>query len=835
MAMLQPARWKTLLAWLAVVAGLLVLLPTVLTDAQRSALPGWLSSLRLTSGLDLSGGAGLVVKIERDDVENDRLLAVVNEVGQTLRSAQIPYAGLSGTGRNVVVRVTDGARVEDARAALAAIAGTRLGAPEAGGEIRLAITAESVAAAGIEATAAAVEVVRQRVAGAGGVDAVVEQAGPGRIALQVPGYDDPQRLKDVLDQRGQFSASLVETGVSLQQALEQGPPPGTQVVYTLGEPPVGYLVRRASIFTSRDVVSAEVLSGGDGGNATVVYQLGPDATRRLAEATATNVGRTLALLLDDQVLAAFIVAGPLVDGRGEISGDFDAAGAENLAVVLRSGALPASLTVVEERSIEPALGNASARAALTAVVAAGIAVALFMIFWYGAFGVIAIIALLFNLMLVVAVLALTGTAVTLPGIAGLVLIIGMAVDSNVLIYERMREEVAGGKPLPEALAAGFTRAFSTVVDAGVTTMIAVLVLYFLGSMPMRGFAVTVGIGILTTLSVAFTLTRWLAWRWVRLRRITHLPRSVRTGLFASLHLPFMAIRNYTFAGTAVVSLAVALLVALNGLNLGIDFTGGAQLQVQSRQGVADPAAIAARLEEANLGDVTVRSGRDPATATVRIPPQGGGENAEQTSALVARGELEPDFDIRRVEVVGPSVSGDLISAATLGMAFALAALIGYIWIRFEWQFAIGAVIATAHDLLLTIGLFAVTRMEFNIGSIAALLTIVGYSLNDTIVVYDRIRENLRQFRQMPLPLLIDASISQALSRTVLTAATTLIALLALTVFGGESVRAFAVTMFFGIAVGTFSSIYIAGPVLILFRLRPDRYRLKGGGSPAAKA
>jgi SecD/SecF fusion protein len=222
-------------------------------------------------------------------------------------------------------------------------------------------------------------------------------------------------------------------------------------------------------------------------------------------------------------------------------------------------------------------------------------------------------------------------------------------------------------------------------------------------------------------------------------------------------------------------------------------------------------------------------------ATVRIPPQGGGENAEQTSALVARGELESDFDIRRVEVVGPSVSGDLISAATLGMAIALAALIGYIWIRFEWQFAIGAVIATAHDLLLTIGLFAVTRMEFNIGSIAALLTIVGYSLNDTIVVYDRIRENLRQFRQMPLPLLIDASISQALSRTVLTAATTLIALLALTIFGGESLRAFAVTMLFGIAVGTFSSIYIAGPVLILFRLRPDRYRLRGPGNPSAKA
>lgn len=832
--MLQPARWKTLLAWLAIVASLLVLLPSLLTDTQRAALPAWLASVRLTPGLDISGGAGLVLKIEREDIEADRLLAVVNAVGQTLRTAKIPYTGLSGTGRNVTVRITDAARVEEAHAALDGVAGTRI-AVGGDGTLALDILGESIDAAEAEAGARAVEVIRDRVVQVGGLPTVVAREGRDRIALEVPGYDDPQRLKDVLAQRGRFSAHLVDTGTPLQQALEQGAPAGTQVVYTLGEPPVGYLVRRTSIFDARDLASETVLPGTGAEAATVVYQLGPEGTRRLAETTAANVGRTLALLLDDQVLGAFVIAGPVVDGRGEIAGDFDTAGAANLAAVLRSGALPASLTVVEERSIEPALASASARAALYAVAVAGVAVALFMIFWYGPFGAIAVVGVLFNLLLILAVVALTGTEMTLPGIAGMVLTIGIAVDSNVLIYERMREEAANGRPLPEALAAGFSRAFSTIADAGVTTMIAVLILYFLGSGPVRGFAVIVGIGLLTTLFIAFTLTRWLAWRWVRLMRITHLPRSVRTSLFGSLHLRFMAIRNYTFAGSAAASLAVALLVAVNGLNLGIDFTGGALLQVTARQGVADPAQITNDLEEANLGDVVVRGGLNPAAATIRIPPQGGGENAEQTSALVARGELETDYDISRVEVVGPSVSGDLISAATLGMGVALLALIGFIWTRFGWQFAIGAVIATAHDLLLTIGLFAITRFEFNIGSVAALLTIVGYSLNDTIVVYDRIRENLRQFRQMPLPLLIDASISQTLSRTVLTAATTLIALLALAIFGGEIIRAFAVTMLFGIAVGTFSSIYIAGPVLILFRLRPDRYRLGGRGSPAAKA
>ncbi|NVP58182.1 protein translocase subunit SecD [Mycoplana rhizolycopersici] len=833
--MLQPARWKTLAAWLAVVASLVVLLPSVLPPGARDGLPEWLSAKRLQPGLDLSGGAGLTLKIERSDIEDDRLLAVVNAAGQSLRSAKIPYADLAGSGREITLRINDAARVEEARTALSVISGTTVTAA-GDGTVKLVVSAESIDVAEDEAAQTTLDVVRERVSQVGGVNADLRLSGRDRVVLQVPGYSDPQRLKDILAQRGAFSARLAESGVSVQQALEEGPPPGTEVVYTMGEPPVGYLVRRSAIFTSRDVVSAEMVLGTDGEGASVVYQLSPDASRRLAEATAANVGRTLALLLDDQILAAFEIAAPVVDGRGEISGDFDAEGAANLAVVLRSGSLPASLTVVEERSIEPAFGGASARAALFAVGAAGLAVALFMIVWYGAFGAIAVLALLFNLLLVLALIALSGTPLTLPGIAGMVLTIGIAVDASVLIYERMREETANGRPLADALATAFSRTFSTMLDSGITTLIAALVLFFMGAGPMRGFAVTVGIGIFTTLFVTFTLSRWLVWRWVSLRRLTHLPRSVRTGLFASLHLRFMAIRNYTFAASAVAALAVALLVGVGGINLGIDFTGGSLLEVRARQGAADAADIVGRLDEANLGDATVRVGLDRAAAMVRIPPQGGGENAEQTSALVARGELEAaGYDIRRVEVVGPSISGDLISAATIGMAIALAALIAYIWVRFEWQFAIGAIVSVAHDLLLTMGLFALTRMEFNIGSIAALLTIVGYSLNDTLVVYDRIRENLRHFRQMPLPLLIDASISQTLSRTVLTAATTLIALAALAIFGGEIIRAFAFTMLFGIAVGTFSSIYIAGPVLILFRLRPDRYRLGGSGNPAAKA
>lgn len=831
--MLQPARWKTFSAWLAVVASLLVLSPNFLSPDQRARFPTWASIAKLTPGLDLSGGAGLTLTLERSDVEDERLLAVVNAAGQALRNDGISYSGLSGSGHAVTVRIEREGDIEQARAALTTIEGTT-GLNVTDGTIQFQVTPESIDTAAKMAASDALEIVSRRVNEIGG-NADVRLDRRDRIVLEVPGFSDPQRLKDVLAQRGRFSAHLVDTSMPSQQALENGAPAGTRIVYTMGEPPVAYLVRRTSIFTSRDVLTVEAEPGDQNGTSSVRYQLGAEGTQRLADASRNNIGRTIALVLDDQVLSGFEIASPVTDGRGEISGDFDGQGAANLAGVLRSGALPASLTVVEERSIEPALGGASARSALLAVAVAGLAVMLFMFAWYGAFGAISAIALVFNLLLVLAIVSLTGTVVTLPGIAGMVLTIGMAVDSNVLIYERMREETGNGRPLPDALATGFSRAFSTVSDAGVTTLIAVLILFFLGSGPIRGFASTVGIGIVTTIFTAFTLLRWLAWKWVDWRGITHLPKSVRTGLFGNLHLRFMAIRNYVFTAVAVVSVAIAVLVPLNGLNLGIDFTGGSLLQVKAREGLADPALIASTLAESNLGDVSVRVGENPATATVRIAPQGGGENAEQTSALVARAELEADYDVRRVEVVGPSVSGDLIRAATLGMVAGLFVLIGFIWIRFGWQFAIGAVVATAHDLLLTAGLFAVTGMEFNIGSVAALLTIVGYSLNDTMVVYDRIRENLRNFRQMPLPLLIDASISQTLSRTILTAATTLIALAALAIFGGEIILAFAVTMFFGIAVGTFSSIYIAGPVLILFGLRPDRYRLGGHGTPVAKA
>ncbi len=380
-----------------------------------------------------------------------------------------------------------------------------------------------------------------------------------------------------------------------------------------------------------------------------------------------------------------------------------------------------------------------------------------------------------------------------------------------------------GRSLLPAIDSGFKRAFATIIDANLTTLIAAVVLFYLGSGPVRGFAVTLAVGIVTTVFTAFTFTSWMFSLWVKRSKPKQLPKGIRTGIFDGRGLPFMSIRKYNFLAAAALSIASVVAFAFVGMNLGIDFRGGSIIELKSRQGDANIADIRSRLDQLNLGDVQAQGFGSPQEVLVRVQAQGGGENAEQSALERIRNDLEQDYEFRRVEVVGPAVSSELTYTATLGVGVALLFILVYIWVRFEWQFAVGAIIATMHDVILTIGIFVLTGIEFNLTSIAAILTIVGYSLNDTVVVYDRMRENLRRYKKMPLTELIDISINQTLSRTVLTGLTTMIALSALYIFGGEVIRSFTFAMLFGVAVGTFSSIYIAAPVLIAFRLRTDTF------------
>jgi SecD/SecF fusion protein len=824
--MQQSARWKTLLLWFVFLASLLAILPSLLPTRIAAGLPGWMSAHRLVPGLDLTGGSRLVLNVSRSDIVDDRLRAAVETIGNALRASNVSYSDLNGVGDTVDVTVTAADRVGAARDTLAGLDLGTLSEPE-NGQFRIVLSSAAIDDAMSAASLGAVDAVRRRVESLGIPSLNVSRGERGRIVVSMPGLTDPQRVKDMLAQAGRLSARLVDDSVPVNTAIEDGAPSGSEVLYSTGEPPIGYLVRQDDLFTAADVASAQPAANGE---PFIEFVLRAEAAERLAAFTRDNSGRTIAILLDGQVISTSQIQGVITDGVGRLSGDFDAEGAANLARIIASGPLPAALTILEERSIEPALGTTSSRTIAIALIAAVAAVVAFMTFFYGVLGVIASLSLFFNVLLTFAVLAVFGMPVSLSMIAGVVLTLGLAVDASVLIFERLREETKAGRPLYQAVMVGFGRARTTVLDASATMLIAVAVLFLLSAAPVRAFAFAVGVGMIATLFTTFGLTQRLVKVWLARSHATHLPKGVRSGIFDRLNLRFMAVRNVVFLATAALSLVIAGLLVLGELRLGIDFTGGAAVEIQAKSGEADLFDVSARLADAGIHLLSVDTHGDDRRALVRLTSQGEGENAEQTSVLIARGELEDAYDFRRVEVVGPAISGELIDTATLGFVGGLLALVAYIWIRFEWHFAIGAVIALAHDVFFTLGFLAIADIEFNISAVAALLTVAGYSLNDTMVVYDRIRENLRHFKQMPLPILIDDAINRTLSRTVLTSATTLIALAALALLGGEAIRTFALTLLFGVAVGTISSIYIAGPILILFRLRPERYRPGKGGT-----
>ena len=445
-----------------------------------------------------------------------------------------------------------------------------------------------------------------------------------------------------------------------------------------------------------------------------------------------------------------------------------------------------------------------------------------MTYFYGVLGLIANFAMVVNIVMIIAILSALGATLTLPGIAGIVLTIGQAVDSNVLFYERFREEVKQGRSIVNAMESGFQKAFGTIVDANLTTFIAAVILFYMGSGPVRGFAVTLAIGIITTVFTAYTISRLMISYWLRRNRSKGMPKGIRTHFFDFARINFMKIRNWSFGATAVLTLASLIGFATLGLNLGIDFTGGSMIELKTKQGAADLGDIRNRISDLGISGAQVQGFGDPSNVMVRVQSQAE-ETAEQNVVSKIRGALEKDYEFRRVEVVGPSVSGELAVTGLIGIGLSLVAIMIYIWFRFEWQFAVGALTATLHDAIMTLGLYVYSRMEFDITAIAALLTIIGFSLNDTVVIYDRMRENLRRYKKMPLEELIDLSLNSTLSRTILTAGTTFLAVLGLVVFGGDVIRSFTISMLFGVIVGTFSSIYVAAPMLIYFKLRPDAF------------
>jgi SecD/SecF fusion protein len=827
--MLHFTRLKSITIWMVVLLGVVVALPNLLPQSTLASMPGWFPTRQMTLGLDLQGGSHILLQVDREGLIKDRLETARDDVRIALRDARIGYTGLSGTGRSVQVRIRDAGQVEAAKTALAVMttpvssgflgAGTvtevEMTEPEPG-LLRFTLTDDGINYRVGTAVDQSVEVVNRRVNELGTTEPIIQRQGVDRILVQVPGLEDPQRLKDILGQTAKLTFQMVDQSMPAQEALNGRPPAGTTVMMSNDEPPVPYIIENRVIVSGENLVDAQTSFDQRTNEPVVSFRFDNQGATRFGQATQQNVNRLFAIILDNKVISAPQIREPILGGSGQISGNFTVQSANDLAVLLRAGALPADLNIIEERTVGPSLGQDSISAGTFATGVAAMLVFAFLVIAYGKLGVLASIGLAANL-------AVLGATLTLPGIAGIALTLGMAVDSNVIIFERVREEHAQGRSLIQSLDSGFKRALATVVDANLTTLIAAAILFYMGTGPIRGFAVTLAIGIITTVFTAFTLSRWLIAVWLRRSRPTQYPGGMVHYLPLEPKLNIMRWRNAAFALSGSLSIAIAVLFFTVNMNYGIDFRGGSMIEVQAKSGAADPGDVRARLSELSIGEVQVQEfGNNE--LMIRVQSQDSeADTAEQAAVEAVRGAIGSDYEFRRVEVVGPTVSSELAWTGTIGVVASMIAMLIYIWIRFEWQFGVGAIVSTLHDVIMMVGLYVVFGMEFNLASIAAILTVVGYSINDTVVIYDRVRENLRRYKKMPILDLLNLSMNQTLSRTFLTGLTTLFALATLYMWGGEVISDFMLAILIGVVVGTYSSVFIAGPMLYLFNLRPGMF------------
>jgi protein-export membrane protein SecD len=534
--MLYFTRWKALAIIGAVLLGILMALPNALPENVRGAMPGFLPSSPVTLGLDLRGGSHVLLEVERADLEDQLSSQLIGDIRQTMRDERIRYSGLGLQNGTVAVRITDDAEVDRAydvlrdlvRPVSVGFFGQGDTAPEfevsrRNNQIVFAFTTAGIESRIDRAIDQSLEIVGQRINALGTTEPTIQRQGLDRILVQVPGLDDPERIKDILGQTARLQFRLLCD--DQPQRPGERAPPECDALPDATNPDFIYWVHTSSRATveGEHLTDAQPAFDSQTNEPIVSFRFDHQGALRFGRLTQENVGRPFAIVLDSEVISAPRINEPILGGSGQISGRFSTQEANDLAIVLRSGALPAKLIIVEERSVGPSLGSDSIRAGIIAAITGLTGVLVFMAFSYGMFGLFAIVALLANLTMVLGVLSVLGATLTLPGIAGIVLTMGMAVDSNVLVFERIREEVRNGRTPVNAIDTGYRVALATVLDANITTFIAAVVLFGMGSGPIRGFSVTLGIGILTTVFTAYTLTRLMIATWVRQRRPKYVP------------------------------------------------------------------------------------------------------------------------------------------------------------------------------------------------------------------------------------------------------------------------------------------------------------------------
>ncbi|MEH2477651.1 preprotein translocase subunit SecD [Nitrobacteraceae bacterium AZCC 2146] len=532
--MLYFTRWKALAIILTALVICLCAVPNFFPEATVKTWPKW-AQRHLVLGLDLQGGSHILLEVDSNSVKKDKLEQVRDDVRRTLRDAKIVYTGLGVRNDNVEVRITKDTDLPTALSKLRELSqplGGLLGSngqrslavsDAGGGLIRLTVPQAAITERVRQSVEQSIQIVERRVNELGTVEPLIQRQGADRILVQVPGLQDPTRLKELLGKTAKLDFRMVDSSIPPDQATQGRVPPDSEVLMSAQSPKVPYVVKKEVLVSGADLTDAQPGFDQRSNEPIVSFRFNTSGSRKFADATLKNVNQPFAIVLDNEVVSAPVIREPITGGSGQISGSFTVQAANDLSILLRAGALPAPLTIIEERTVGPGLGQDSIEKGELAAYVGSILVIIFMLLTYRLFGLFANIAVAINVAMIFGVLSLLNATLTLPGIAGIVLTVGIAVDSNVLIYERIREEIRGGRTAISAIDAGFKRALSTILDSNITTFIAAAVLFYIGTGPVRGFAVTLGIGIVTTVFTAFTLTRLIVAAWVRWKRPTSVP------------------------------------------------------------------------------------------------------------------------------------------------------------------------------------------------------------------------------------------------------------------------------------------------------------------------
>ena len=830
---------------------------TVVPSFFPSAPHWWKTYLApegLRLGLDLQGGMHLVLKVNLKKAEENTLEFAANDLKDALTEKNISAVRTASTNPDTVIFTLPNSGAMETVQTLIKDDFPDIDAQVEQKEgsfprIFLKLNNEKIDYIKNHAVNQSLEILRNRIDQFGVAEPVIIRQGEDEIVIQLPGVKDPKRALKLLGDTAQLEFRIVAdaAGVNLFQlideasrsgqwaegesikklnrALQNRLPDNTSVYFekekdkqTGLEKSIPILLENKILMTGDMIKDAQVRIGGNFNEPYVSLDMTSRGGKVFAHITEKNVGRRMAIVLDDVVKSAPVIRERILGGSAQISGSFTHEEAADLAIVLRVGALPAPVDIIQNLTVGASLGQDSTNKGLMSGVFGALIVVGFMVIYYRLSGVIANTALLLNILLLFSGLAVLNATLTLPGIAGIILSIGMAVDANVLIFERMRDEYDLGKSVRSSIDGGFGKAFLTIVDSQVTTLITALALFLFGTGPIKGFAVTLSLGIIFNLFAALFFSRLVfdtigAFKPIRsLNFMTMIKKP---------NIDYLKIKNITYVLSVIMvclGLVAMIQIARGKANMGVDFSGGSLLQYRADKDFT-LSEIRGAFATSDLQEVDLQRVENEHRLIIKIKKSTAvvANLDEQVASILTSKLPDKGFVLESQSEIGSSVSSVLRNKAIQAILISLAGVIIYLAFRFDIRFGLAAAVATFHDVLVVLGICWILNVEITLLIVTALLTLAGYSLNDSVVVFDRIRENMDKSDYKSLYACINDSINQVLTRTIVTGLTTAFVLVALFLLGGTVIHDFAFSLLLGIIVGTYSSIFIASPLLTLWK------------------